>query len=232
MASVMLCADQPILAEGLRETLSNVSGLELVNYCSVVADLHEQIKIFQPDILLLEVTSEVTFSVLSGLRTALPALRVVLWVHVIPTELALQSMSLGVRGILRTTLPVETLVRCLMRVSEGELWFEKGLTDAIMTSRSYALTPREGQLVALLTQGLKNKEIAWKLNIAEGTVKVYMSRMFQKLGVKDRLELALYGLKNLTPGSHVTAPTGAPRALFMVRMPVVTQAQPKVSMIA
>ena len=232
MASVMLCADQPILAEGLRQTLSNVSGLELVNYCSVVADLHEQIKIFQPDILLLEVTSEVTFSVLSGLRTALPALQVVLWVHVIPTELALQSMSLGVRGILRTTLPVETLVRCLMRVSEGELWFEKGLTDAIMTSRSYALTPREGQLVALLTQGLKNKEIAWKLNIAEGTVKVYMSRMFQKLGVKDRLELALYGLKNLTPGSHVTAPTGAPRALFMVRMPVVTQAQPKLSMIA
>ena len=101
-----------------------------------------------------------------------------------------------------------------------------------MTARSYSLTPRQGQLVALLTQGLKNKEIASKLNISEGTVKVYMSRMFQKLGVKDRLELALYGLKNLTPGSHVSALTGAPRALFMVRMPVVAQAQPKLSMIA
>ena len=232
MASVMLCADEPILAEGLRQTLNNVSGLDLMNYCPVLADLHEQIKIFQPDILLLEVTSEVTFSMLSGLRTALPALRVVLWVHVIAIELALQSVSLGVRGILRTTLPVETLIRCLMRVSEGELWFEKGVTDAIMTSRSYSLTPREGQLVALLTQGQKNKEIASNLNIAESTVKVYMSRMFLKLGVKDRLELALYGLKNLTPGSHVSALTGAPRTLFVAPMPVVTQAQSKLSMIA
>jgi DNA-binding NarL/FixJ family response regulator len=232
MASVMLCAGEPILAEGLRQALSNVPELELVNYCPVVTDLHEQIRIFQPDILLLEVTSEVTFAVLSGLRTALPALRVVLWVHVIATELALQSVSLGVRGILRTTLPVETLVRCLTQVSEGEMWFEKGLTDAIMTSRSYSLTPREGQLVALLTQGLKNREIASKLKIAEGTVKVYMSRMFLKLGVKDRLELALYGLKNLAPGSHLSALPGAPRTLFMARMPVVTQAQPKLSMVA
>jgi two-component system nitrate/nitrite response regulator NarL len=233
MASVMLCADEPILAEGLRQALANVSGLELVNYCPAVTDLHEEIGIFQPDILLLEVASEVTFSMLSGLRTAFPALRVVLWVHEIATELALQSVSLGVRGILRTTLPVETLARCLMQVSQGELWFEKGLTDAIMTYRSYQLTPREGQLVALLTQGLKNKEIASRLNIAEGTVKVYMSRMFRKLGVKDRLELALYGLKNLTPGSHVSALTGAPRSLFVAHMPVVTQAQQKLlSMIA
>jgi two-component system nitrate/nitrite response regulator NarL len=232
MATVMLCADEPILAESLRQTLSNVSELELVNYCPVLTDLHEQIRIFQPDILLLVVTPEVTFSVLSGLRMALPALRVVLWVRVIATELALQSVSLGVRGILRTTLPVETLVRCLMRVSEGELWFEKGLTDAIMTSRSYSLTPREGQLVVLLSQGLKNKEIASKLNISEGTVKVYMSRMFQKLGVKDRFELALYGLKNLTPGSLVCTLTGAPRTLFVARMPVVAQAQTKLSMIA
>ena len=101
-----------------------------------------------------------------------------------------------------------------------------------MTARSYSLTPRQGQLVALLTQGLKNKEIASKLNISEGTVKVYMSRMFQKLGVKDRFELALYGLKNLTPGACVSALTTAPRALFMERLPVGAQAQQRLSMIA
>jgi DNA-binding CsgD family transcriptional regulator len=60
-----------------------------------------------------------------------------------------------------------------------------------------ALTKRESQLVALLSQGLKNKEIASTLQISEGTVKVYLSRLFQKVGVKDRFELALYGLKNL-----------------------------------
>jgi DNA-binding CsgD family transcriptional regulator len=61
-----------------------------------------------------------------------------------------------------------------------------------------ALTRREGQLISLLSQGLKNKEIATALNISEGTVKVYLSRLFQKVGVKDRFELALFGLKNLT----------------------------------
>jgi DNA-binding CsgD family transcriptional regulator len=63
-----------------------------------------------------------------------------------------------------------------------------------------ALTQREGQLVSLLSQGLKNKEIATTLMISEGTVKVYLSRLFQKVGVKDRFELALFGLKNLTTG--------------------------------
>ncbi len=80
------------------------------------------------------------------------------------------------------------------------MWFEKALTDSIMSARRYSLTRREGQLVSLLSQGLKNKEIATALTISEGTVKVYLSRLFQKLGVKDRFELALYGLKNLTPG--------------------------------
>ena len=109
-------------------------------------------------------------------------------------------MSLGIRGILRKSLPLETLNRCLCRVHEGELWFEKALTDSLMTARRYTLTRREGQLVALLSQGLKNKEIATALTISEGTVKVYLSRLFQKLGVKDRFELALYGLRNLSSG--------------------------------
>jgi DNA-binding NarL/FixJ family response regulator len=124
----------------------------------------------------------------------------VLWVHSISTELALQAMALGVRGILRKTLPSDLLIKCLQRVNEGEFWFEKALTDSFLSAKRIALTKREGQLVSLLSQGLKNKEIASMLLISEGTVKVYLSRLFQKVGVKDRFELALYGLKNLTTG--------------------------------
>jgi DNA-binding NarL/FixJ family response regulator len=65
-----------------------------------------------------------------------------------------------VRGVLRKNLPTDKLVRCLSRVQEGELWFEKALTDSLMSAQRYKLTPREGQLVSLLSQGLKNKEIA------------------------------------------------------------------------
>ena len=133
----------------------------------------------------------------------------------------MQAMSLGVRGILRKTLPVETLMRCLQKVNEGELWFEKALTDSLMTARRYSLTRREGQLVTLLTQGLKNKEIATELHISEGTVKVYMSRLFQKLDVKDRFELALYGLRNLAHGvSNSENGTGdTPKPVAPIRQP-------------
>jgi DNA-binding NarL/FixJ family response regulator len=236
MSNVLLCANEPILAEGLRRILENVPELDLVGCCPRLEDLKEQIELLQPDILLVDLTADVTFSVLSGLREAVTTSKIVLWVHAISTELALQSMSLGVRGILRRTLPVDTLIRCLMRVNEGELWFEKALTDSIMTARSYSLTRREGQLVALLSQGLKNKEIATALSISEGTVKVYMSRLFQKLGVKDRFELALYGLRNLAPGSRVTEASSIsaaksqstslwqpPRSFFVERMPPASQ---------
>lgn len=194
MATVLLCANDPILSEGLRRTLENAPGLDLVDCCDGLENVRKQLELHQPDILLLDLTEDITCAVLSGLRKAFRS-SIVLWTHAISTELASQSLSLGIRGILRRNLPGETLIRCLTRVNEGELWFDKALTDSMMTARSYSVTPREGQLIAQLSQGLKNKEIATAMNITEGTVKVNMSRLFKKLEVKDRLELALYGLR-------------------------------------
>jgi DNA-binding NarL/FixJ family response regulator len=233
MSNVLLFTNEPILAAGMRRILENVPGLELAGVCSRIEEIAEQMESLQPDLLLMDLTSDVTFGVLSALREAGSASKIVLWVHEISTELALQAVSLGVRGVLRRTVPVDTLIRCLTCVNEGELWFDKALTASILTAQRYSLTRREGQLVALLSQGLKNKEIAFQLNISEGTVKVYMSRLFQKLGVNDRFELALYGLRNLAP---VTAVSGAssvptaklrnaplaqpPRSFFLERTPV------------
>jgi DNA-binding CsgD family transcriptional regulator len=77
------------------------------------------------------------------------------------------------------------------------MWFEESLKEGFWASRPINLSRRESQLVSLLSQGLKNKEIATLLLISEGSVKVYLSRLFRKLGVNDRFELALYGLRNL-----------------------------------
>jgi DNA-binding NarL/FixJ family response regulator len=122
-------------------------------------------------------------------------------VRTIPRELAHQAMALGVRGILRKNLPIDLFLKCLHKVLEGEVWFEKSLTSAFFAAPVVRLSKREGQLVSLLAQGMKNKEIAYQLSLSEGTVKVYLSRLFEKLGVKDRFELALYGLRNLTTGT-------------------------------
>jgi len=121
----------------------------------------------------------------------------VLWAREISTEWAFQVIELGVRGILAKTLPSDLQIKCLHKVYEGELWLAKSLTENLLAGKSISLTRREGQLVGALAQGLKNKEIAELLGITEGTVKVYLSRLFHKVGVKDRFELALYGLKNL-----------------------------------
>jgi len=200
MTRILLYSDEPILAKGLESVLRQVEGFELLPTCITLAGLMEQISQGNPDLVLMDLTPEITFAVLSEMKHAMANCRIVLWVNTISTELAFQAMGLGVRGILRKTLPTELQVKCLQKVQAGELWFEKALTDSFLCARRVALTQREGQLVSLLSQGLKNKEIATTLMISEGTVKVYLSRLFQKVGVKDRFELALFGLKNLTTG--------------------------------
>ena len=200
MTRILLYSDEPILAKGLESVLRQVEGFDLLPTCSSVAGVLEQTAHGAPDLVLLDLTSEITFAVLTEMKHALGNAKIVLWVNNISTELAFQAMGLGVRGILRRTLPTDLQVKCLQKVQAGELWFEKALTDSFLCARRVALTQREGQLVSLLSQGLKNKEIATTLMISEGTVKVYLSRLFQKVGVKDRFELALFGLKNLTTG--------------------------------
>jgi DNA-binding NarL/FixJ family response regulator len=93
---------------------------------------------------------------------------------------------------------LETHLQCLHRVSTGELWFEKSLTDTFRASRQVSLSRRESQLVSMLARGLKNKEISHELGITEGTVKVYLSHLFTKSGAKDRFSLTLLGLKNFS----------------------------------
>jgi DNA-binding NarL/FixJ family response regulator len=198
LARILLFTDQPVLAHGLGAILQSVDGLELVSTCNSTDDLALLVETHEPELVLLDRTSERTFGQLAELKSRRPACKIVLWVHSISKELAFQAMSLGVRGILRKTLASDLLIKCLQKVLNGELWFEKALTDSFLTAETVALTEREGQLVTLLAQGLRNKEIAAMLGISETTVKIYLSRLFQKVGVQDRFELALYGLKNLT----------------------------------
>jgi DNA-binding NarL/FixJ family response regulator len=197
MARVLLYTDEPVLASGFIAVLSPLPGFDIVSVAKSAAELPAAAATHRPDVLLIDLTPDITFGVLTELQRELPACRTVLWVREISTELAYQAMELGVRGILRKTLPVELVIKCLTKVCEGELWFDKALTASFLSAKMVALTKRESQLVGLLAQGLRNKEIATLLSISEGTVKVYLSRLFQKVGVKDRFELALYGLRNI-----------------------------------
>jgi DNA-binding NarL/FixJ family response regulator len=200
MTRVLLYSDEPILIRGFETVLRQDANFELLPSCCTLPGLLERVSTCAPDLLVLDLTSEVNFRVLSELKRLLPNVRMLLWGGNISTEMAFQAMGLGVRGILRKTLPAELHLKCLHTVADGGLWFEKTLTESFLAARHVSLTRRESQLVSLLAQGLKNREIAATLMISEGSVKVYLSRLFEKVGVKDRFELALFGLKNLTTG--------------------------------
>jgi len=200
MTRILLYSSEPILAQGLAAVLNGNPDLRLVGISNSTDTLGIALETEKPDILLMDLTSDVSFQLLRELKKRADSCKMLLWVNGISTELAFQAMGLGVRGIVRKTLPAETLIECLRKVHQGELWFEKSLTDSMLSARKVTLTRREGQLVTLLSQGLKNKEIATVLCVSENTVKVYLSRLFQKVGVKDRFELALYGLRNVAAG--------------------------------
>jgi two-component system nitrate/nitrite response regulator NarL len=226
MSRVMLYTDEPVLALGFTSVLAPVAGFESVSVCYNASELVEKsLQAGSPHVLLIDLTPEITFGILTRLQRELPECRIVLWVRAISTELAYQAMELGVRGVLRKTLPAELLIKCLTKVAEGELWFDKTLTASFLSAKMVALTRRESQLVSLLSQGLKNKEIAATLSISEGTVKVYLSRLFQKVGVKDRFELALYGLRNLQniSGESGMMNLGPPAEPDGAKSPVKTQ---------
>jgi DNA-binding CsgD family transcriptional regulator len=81
-------------------------------------------------------------------------------------------------------------------VIEGQIWIDKEIAS-VSAPRRVSLTRRERDVVGLLVQGLANKEIAWQLRITEGSVKIYLSRLFSKTGATDRFSLALLALKNV-----------------------------------
>lgn len=217
MAKIVLYSSDAILSRGLEAVLRQADGLELTSTCTSMPGLQAAIFAQMPDIVLLDLGPDITYGVLSDLKRATPGSKLILWANSISPELAFQAMEMGVRGILRKTLPTDLQVKCLERVLAGDLWFEKGLTEGFLRAKRVNLTRREAQLVALLAQGLKNKEIGGTLNISEGTVKVYLSRLFQKVGVKDRFELALFGLKNLNQVPESGSSPGL-RSLIVDRM--------------
>src|SRR4051794_34119371 len=150
MTTVLLYSDQPVLVSGLEAILRGTGSYQLLPSCRTPAALLAQLASMTPDIVLVDLTHQVTFAMLTETRRAIPHGKMILWVNTISPELAFQAMGLGVQGILRKTLSNDLHMKCLERVRAGELWFEKALTGNLLCRDRVPLSPREGQLIALL----------------------------------------------------------------------------------
>jgi DNA-binding NarL/FixJ family response regulator len=213
MLNILLYTTQPVLAVGLAAALEN-ADCHLASICSSMPLLLEALTRQRFGVLLIEATPEISVPILAEIMDAAQGAPIVIWVDSVSTDFVAQAVGLGVRGILRKKLSLELQVRCLEKVGAGDLWVERELIANLFSTERIRLTPRERQLVALLVQGLKNKEIAYRLGLSVETVKVYFSRLFHKVGVSDRFELALYAIEHLFGGRSTPIEPEAPALPF------------------
>jgi DNA-binding NarL/FixJ family response regulator len=130
---------------------------------------------------------------LAALRKAAPQARLILWGRSFSEELRHHALQLGMGGFIPRGGSREDFVKNLLIAVSGEA---TGGSPRPAHSKTVSLTKRESQLVTLLTQGMRNKEIATCIGITEGTVRIYLSKLFAKIGARDRFEVAVFGLKN------------------------------------
>lgn len=188
MIRVLVLTDQPVLARGFQDTLT-AGGIQFVAESDPAGDAGAP----SPELVLLDLTGEFTFETLAETHARMPGCNLVIRVGPMSRELIFQALEYGVRGIIPLQLAPEMLIRSLERIANGEVLIE--VTDAgfdTVGEKRVTFSEREKQVVELLAQGLKNKEIAAAMQLAEGTVKVYLSRLFKKTKVRDRFELMLY----------------------------------------
>jgi len=208
MTSILFYTDSQLLAGGFLSLFTNLADFEPSVFSGSLPCLLQKMEPNPPEILLVDFSPSKDFAELLELRDQRLPSKIVLWVTTVTVEAAYQAMRLGVRGILRKSDPLDRLIDSLRDIAAGTLAFDKELTTKFLEARTVELTPRESQLPPLVAQGLKNKEIATALNIAEATVRIYMSALFKKLAVRDRYELASNAIKNVPEASTEWQETG------------------------
>ena len=204
---ILMADDHAIFRDGLRKLLDAEDDISIVGEASTGTQCIQLLSKLRPDILLLDlrmpdkdglaVLEEVNFD-------SLPT-RVIVLTATEDDREVVRAVRMGARGIVHKDSATDLLIKSIRTVYSGEIWLDKKKTsDVIEAFKKSAesgprrdkplLSDREKEIVGLVAQGFRNREIGEKLFISEQTVKNHLHNIFDKLGVSDRLELALYSL--------------------------------------
>ncbi|MDP9421921.1 MAG: response regulator transcription factor [Pseudomonadota bacterium] len=194
---LLLADDHPMIRAAI-EVLLRGTGFELAGMAGTGQATIAEVERLRPDILLLDLQMPDGngLDVLRRLKATKSPVRIVMLTAGIDDSALLEAKSLKVHGIVLKNSDPAFLLECLEAVRDGRSWFDPELAKrarqlASGSARRAALAPRERQLIGFVRKGLRNREIAGELGVTEGTVKVYLHAIFEKLGVGNRTELAI-----------------------------------------
>ncbi len=217
---VLVADDHPIARVGIRKLLEMEEDIEVVGEASDGREVIEMIGQLQPDVVLLDLSMPGMdgLAALQTIQQMKGASRILVLTASEDENEWVQALKLGCSGIVVKHSPPELIVKSIRKVRQGEIWLDSHTTAAVMHRFAMPgneaglrgqgrprplLSKREREIVALVAQGYRNREMAEKLSISQQTVKNHLHNIFGKLGVSDRLELALYAVHK---GLHSPAP--------------------------
>jgi len=206
---IILADSQAIYRVGIRKIFALEDDLRVVAQADSLENLRSAIERYPTDVVLLE------GALLAGSANAIPDLlrsapdvKLIIQAVAADESHTVELYRRGVRGIISRSISPDLLVRCVRRIAAGETWIDnQSVTWVIEAYRAQAaslvsprtqprLSPKEMSIITCITQGKRNKEIAFQLGTTEQVIKNYLRKIYDKLGVSDRLELALYCLHN------------------------------------
>lgn len=199
---IVLVDRHPIVVAGLQALIESETDMEIVATCDTGAEALECLRTQRPDILLtgLSLPDISGLEVLRTLRQEEQPTRCILFVGEIADEEAVEAMRLRVEGILLKDMPTRLVLQCIRKVHEGGRWLETQSMARVVERLqdqedgrgefSDRLSPREQEVTRLVMEGLNNKDIAARLCLSVGTIKIHLHNIYEKLGIRSRLQLA------------------------------------------
>jgi DNA-binding NarL/FixJ family response regulator len=206
---IILADSQAIYRVGIRKIFALEDDLRVVAQADSLDNLRAAIVRYPTDIVLLEggLLAD-TSNVIPELLRLSPDVKLIVQAVGADENNTVELYRRGVRGIISRSISPDLLVRCVRRIAAGETWIDnqsvnwvieayRAQAAALVSPRNQPrLSPKELAIITCITQGKRNKEIAFQLGTTEQVIKNYLRKIYDKLGVSDRLELALYCLHN------------------------------------
>lgn len=213
---VLVVDDHTIFRQGLCKLLEAEDDIAVVGQARTGGECLGLLGKLKPDVVLLDLKmpDQDGLGVLTALGAQGADVRAIVLTASEDERDYVDAVRRGARGIVLKQAAAERLLEGIRKVYRGEVWIDQRVAADVMKAitrpaaapaargEKPLLTAREQEIVALVTQGFRNKEIADKLFISEQTVKNHLHNIFDKLGVSDRLELALYALHHKLAGTH------------------------------